>query len=399
MLFHRSSLILSFHRQAKEKYHLRGGKRKTENNHEYYFYFPWFVYLHPMTEQWYPQRNDYDGLTATLKTFVHHLKLPISRQLIDDETKSLSQGTNWQHHDIETLLNHWGIETKRLHLTSAELESLSKPVIGFIREWNDSAERTIPIILFTMFENVVTYVHPRKGWIFEEMGTFELKWNKEVIAFQRYNGKGEIDFEQKEREYRQRINNQKGLQVAKWFSNVLSSEECDYIIQLSEDKFGRSKIGDQDTVTDGRTSYSAYLVMYSDEVLNSIRERISHAIGIPTSHFEYFQCVSYDVGQEYQAHYDTFDPTTESGREAIADGGQRAWTMLIYLNDDFVGGQTYFPKLDLLATPEKGCAVMFRNLDKSGKVLPESFHAGLPVSKGRKYALNLWIRQAETNQD
>ena len=31
-------------------------------------------------------------------------------------------------------------------------------------------------------------------------------------------------------------------------------------------------------------------------------------------------------------------------------------------------------------------------IDENGKVLNAAFHAGLPVTTGRKYAINMWVR-------
>lgn len=345
-----------------------------------------------MTQQWYPQRNERDGLTAALKTFLHYIQHPVSRQTIDEATGTYRQGAIWNSDSIRDLLNAWGVDAT-VHRDATPLGPIEQPELRMIVE-ND---RKLPVVFFGLQDGHARYVHPRKGWVFEDPDVFLSRSMGERIEVSSVFGQGESDYADREQKYQQLINGQKGLQVAKWITDVLSAEECAYIIQLSDERFGRSKIGDQDTQNEGRTSYSAYLVIDDDPVLNGIRERIAQGIGIPSSHFEYFQCVSYENGQEYQAHYDTFDPETISGQEALADGGQRAWTLLIYLNDDYTGGQTYFPHLDLLATPERGCAVMFRNLDHQGRVLPESLHAGLPVAKGKKYALNLWVRQEATN--
>lgn len=67
--------------------------------------------------------------------------------------------------------------------------------------------------------------------------------------------------------------------------------------------------------------------------------------------------------------------------------------MLAYLNDDFDGGATYFPNVDILVHPKKKRVVIFNNLDDNGKVIKTAFHAGLPVTKGRKYAVNIWVRE------
>jgi len=162
---------------------------------------------------------------------------------------------------------------------------------------------------------------------------------------------------------------------------------------LSENKFNESKVvGDVDMLR-GRTSYTADLPFTNDPILAQVRIKASELLKLPVTHFEFFQCVSYENGQEYQNHFDTFDPNTEAGQACLKDGGQRKHTILVYLNDEFEGGQTYFPKLDMLFDPKKGDAVLFDNIDGNTNVVDASWHAGLPVAKGRKFALNIWVRE------
>ena len=143
----------------------------------------------------------------------------------------------------------------------------------------------------------------------------------------------------------------------------------------------------------GRTSYSAeFHVLPTDPILNGIRKKASELIKMPESHFEFFQCVAYDPNQEYQNHYDTFDENSERGKKTIEEGGQRKYTLLAYLNDDFEGGGTHFPNLDILVQPKKRRVVIFDNLNEEGKVQKAAYHAGLPVTIGRKYAINIWVR-------
>jgi prolyl 4-hydroxylase len=144
-------------------------------------------------------------------------------------------------------------------------------------------------------------------------------------------------------------------------------------------------------VHQGRTSHSAMLRATGDPVLNAVYQRASHLLGMPEAYLEYGQCVSYTKGQEYQPHFDTLDEKSPLGKETIARYGQRAITLLVYLNDDFEGGETYFPNLDCKVSPKKGTAVVFHLLDKDYRVDPYALHAGLPVFSGRKYAFNLWV--------
>jgi hypothetical protein len=54
-------------------------------------------------------------------------------------------------------------------------------------------------------------------------------------------------------------------------------------------------------------------------------------------------------------------------------------TVLVYLNDDFEGGQTRFmEQLDEVVEPERGAAVLFQHKIR---------HEGCEVRRGKKYAL------------
>ena len=39
--------------------------------------------------------------------------------------------------------------------------------------------------------------------------------------------------------------------------------------------------------------------------------------------------IHYEPGQEYKAHFDAYDPTTERGRRVLTRGGQRKATALV----------------------------------------------------------------------
>jgi hypothetical protein len=86
--------------------------------------------------------------------------------------------------------------------------------------------------------------------------------------------------------------------------------------------------------------------------------------------------------------------------------GHRLYTFLIYLNDDFEGGGTDFPRMNLCIKPKKGKAILFQNIDERFDLIPESLHAGCPVTSGTKWVANKWIRvwptemmQIQKNED
>ena len=68
-------------------------------------------------------------------------------------------------------------------------------------------------------------------------------------------------------------------------------------------------------------------------------------------------------------------------------------TCLIYLNEDFEGGETHFPKLNIKIQPRLGKAVVWNNTHEDNRVIEESLHAGLPVLSKSKWIMSIWIRE------
>ena len=53
-----------------------------------------------------------------------------------------------------------------------------------------------------------------------------------------------------------------------------------------------------------------------------------------------------------------------------------------------------FKDLNISIAPKKGSLLVWKNvLSGTTKIHPESLHAGRPVTKGEKYAFNLWFRE------
>ena len=70
----------------------------------------------------------------------------------------------------------------------------------------------------------------------------------------------------------------------------------------------------------------------------------------------------YEIGEKFLEHFDWFNP--ESDPSYLT--GQRIWTSMVYLNDDFEGGNTRFINLDINIKPKKGTAIIWANIDENG---------------------------------
>jgi prolyl 4-hydroxylase len=129
-----------------------------------------------------------------------------------------------------------------------------------------------------------------------------------------------------------------------------------------------------------------------DHVLEALGRCISRVSGMPVLNGEFLQILRYRQGEEFRPHVDYFNESGAGAYQSLADGGQRTQTVLMYLNDDYSGGSTCFPKLKLDIKGRRGDLLHFHNLGADGLGHRDSLHAGMPVLAGEKWLLSQWIR-------
>ena len=129
-----------------------------------------------------------------------------------------------------------------------------------------------------------------------------------------------------------------------------------------------------------------------DVVLAVVRERIARAAGLPVPGLEWTQVLHYAVGQTFDWHVDWLDPATPGYAADLLARGQRIATCLVFLNDDFEGGETAFQAGGLKHRGRKGDALLWANTLPDGSVDRRTWHAGLPPTKGEKWVLSQWLR-------
>lgn len=178
---------------------------------------------------------------------------------------------------------------------------------------------------------------------------------------------------------------------------IASPAECDWIITRARPLLERAmtynradgggKIGQQRT-----NSEALFPFDQQDLVLIALRQRIATLTGLLMHRMEPPTVLHYMPGQEFKPHYDFLDPAIPAYAANIARSGQRLFTVLVYLNDDFEGGETHFVNPNLRFKGGKGDAVLFRNVDDAGKPDFATLHAGLPTIRGEKWLFSQWLR-------
>jgi prolyl 4-hydroxylase len=174
----------------------------------------------------------------------------------------------------------------------------------------------------------------------------------------------------------------------------ITLEHCRKIIEMADGKLFDSEIlgGKNPEI---RNSQQCWLSKY-DPLVRPIIEKISKMYQIPFENAENLQVVRYLPGQYYKEHHDSCCDDNDKCIEFIRKAGQRVITVLIYLNNDFTGGYTYFKNLGVKLKPSPGDAIVFFPLAKgTRKCHPLALHAGMPVISGTKWVANVWFRESQ----
>lgn len=181
------------------------------------------------------------------------------------------------------------------------------------------------------------------------------------------------------------------------FESLASPAVCDWLIARARDRLAPAMVYDAaagKAVASARSNSAFEMGLADlDLVVLALRERLAAAAGLPVMNLNAPQVLHYAVGQSFKPHVDFFDPDIPAQAMNIASVGQRAATVLVYLNDEGLeGGETDFPLLSLRHRGRRGDALVFYNLDAAGQPDRRTVHAGLPPTRGEKWLLSQWIR-------
>lgn len=177
----------------------------------------------------------------------------------------------------------------------------------------------------------------------------------------------------------------------------LSPAECAWMIARGREALMPASVYDNErggaAQTSERSNSAANLdVRFVDLMLVLLRTRIAHTLGAPGPALEPTNVLHYAPGQEFKQHVDYLDRSNPGLAADMDARGQRVMTFLVYLNDDYEGGETEFPRLPYRFKGRTGDALAFANVDASGAGDPRTLHAGLPPTRGEKWLLSQWVR-------
>jgi prolyl 4-hydroxylase len=178
------------------------------------------------------------------------------------------------------------------------------------------------------------------------------------------------------------------------FKNVITKKECKELMKSYDDFYQARTMGG--TLEHDKEVRKAEQAQYEEEtpLLQKVRKIIAEKTNTDILQQEYpIAIIKYEKGGEYKPHHDHW----EHDNGSRGHQGNRIKTAILYLNDNYEGGETEFPVWEKKVKGKSGELVVWDNLNKNGTPNMDTLHAGLPVKKGVKYIIVSWIR--EHNKD
>ena len=184
------------------------------------------------------------------------------------------------------------------------------------------------------------------------------------------------------------------------FDEFLPRAVCEWLIARSTGLLKRALVYDavesRDYASEQRTNSWAQFDLMGCELIHLlVQRRMQAACGLPLVNMEATAILHYSVGEEIKNHFDFVDPETPNYEEEIRKNGQRVLTFLVYLNDDYEGGETEFVELGIVHRGWRGQGLFFINALENGGPDLRSEHAGRPPTSGEKWIVSQFVRNRQ----
>ncbi len=181
------------------------------------------------------------------------------------------------------------------------------------------------------------------------------------------------------------------------FPGLLHADLCAFLISLAAGRLEPARIYEAanrvEKVDAHRTNTLATFHVATIELAHVLLQaRMAAACGVTERFMEPPSVLHYSPGQQIQDHYDFVNPATPDYAGELARNGQRINTFLIYLNDEYEGGETDFPRLAIKHRGSLGEGICFSNALADLTPDQRMLHAGRPPTRGEKWIVTQFVR-------
>lgn len=180
-------------------------------------------------------------------------------------------------------------------------------------------------------------------------------------------------------------------------SNLVPVPVCAWLIARAQGHLEPATVYDavikRDLVHEMRTNTLANFDYATLDVVQFlVQARMSRTCGYRMQHLEAPMILHYDPGQQITPHFDFIDVNAPDYEQQIREQGQRMITFLLYLNDDYSGGETTFPQLGIVNRGVMGDGFYFVNALEDRSPDRNMLHTGSPPTSGEKWIVSQFVR-------
>lgn len=179
----------------------------------------------------------------------------------------------------------------------------------------------------------------------------------------------------------------------------LDGDTRNTLISLARDRMERAAVLGDDAcpnISPERTNSECSLTPEDGPGIGPLLEQLADVVGLPVSHSEGISILHYAPTEEFKLHADGISSgVAPKAIEAFkAEGGQRLFTTMIYLNTVEDGGGTAFSWLGFRVATQQGRLLFFANTPAGDCDQSKlAAHAGEPVVVGEKWVAVTWWRE------
>jgi prolyl 4-hydroxylase len=176
---------------------------------------------------------------------------------------------------------------------------------------------------------------------------------------------------------------------------------CQWLIDQSRGRLVGAPVYDalakKETLSTNRTNtWASFNIEHADLVSVLVQVHICATTGVTFRQLEPLAVLHYATGEQSTEHFDFIDPLVPNYADEVARKGERIVTFLVYLNDDYDGGETELVTLEIKHKGRSGDALFFVNVLEDGRPDRRTLHAGRPPTRGEKWVVSQFIRNRET---
>lgn len=187
------------------------------------------------------------------------------------------------------------------------------------------------------------------------------------------------------------------------FENFLTNDECKNIINQANNfsnNFDSASFfnfeGVKKVNLDANSSSTLPLHNYLPDLVNDLKIKYANLLNLNVRTIHNPLLNKYEEGQHFGLHYDYLTLKKEEYfTDQLTPMGNRISTFTLYLNDEYEGGELFFPYMNLKIKPKKGSLLFWRYNYDDPNLNIQTLHEVKKIDKGTKFSITNLVFEFE----